>query len=317
MSEDSRICTVGASGYLGGPAGPLYITESEIGMSSVAVFVDAGYLYKAGAHLIAGRPQSQSECRLLIRPLLDKLRQVALARSDGARLLRTYWYDGLLRGAMSPDQRELAFSDDVKLRLGIVNTRGEQKGVDSLIVMDFVELARNGAITDAVLVSGDEDVRIGVQLAQSFGVRVHLQGIEPSRSNQSDLLIQEADTVGEWCVSDVAEVLVVPSHARRVVTDTSMESEPGDDFATTINKVIGNRLARCGPSELREIESAQPGRIPKDIHGPLLGAAREQLGRNLEHSERELLNAKFREKAVEMLSSVDRSNHRDAHPNTP
>ena len=189
--------------------------------------------------------------------------------------------------------------------------------MDSLIVMDFVELARNGAITDAVLVSGDEDVRIGVQLAQSFGVRVHLQGIEPSRSNQSDLLIQEADTVGEWCASDVAEMLVVPSQARRITTDISKESEPGDDFDTTINKVIRDRLARCGPSELREIKAAQPGRIPKDIHGPLLGTAKVQLGRNLELSEREQLNVQFREKAVELLSSVDRSTHHEPSPNTP
>ena len=272
-------------------------------MSSVAVFVDAGYLYKAGAQLIAGRPLSQVQCRLSIGPLKDKLRQLANKRSGGARLLRTYWYDGLLRGTMSSDQRELAFSDDVKLRLGIVNTSGEQKGVDSLIVMDFVELARNGAITDAVLVSGDEDVRIGVQLAQSFGVRVHLQGIEPSRSNQSDLLIQEADTVGEWGARDVAEVLVVPSQFRRATDEVSIGGESGTDFFAAINRVIEARIARCTQSDLRQIQAAQEGRIPREIHGPLLGSARTQLGRDLELSEREFLTSRFRAKAVELIAT--------------
>ena len=68
---------------------------------------------------------------------------------------------------------------------------GQQKGVDSLIIMDLIELARNHAISEAVLLSGDEDLRVGVQLAQSFGVRVHLLGVEPTRGNQSYLLLQE------------------------------------------------------------------------------------------------------------------------------
>lgn len=286
-------------------------------MASVAVFVDAGYLYKAGSQLIVGRPTSQIECRLLLGPLVDKLQQLAIDRSGGARLLRMYWYDGLLHGTMSSDQRRLAFSDDVKVRLGIVNTSGEQKGVDSLIVMDFVELARNGAITDAVLVSGDEDVRIGVQLAQSFGVRVHLQGIEPSRGNQSDLLIQEADTVGEWGASDIAEMLVVPSHAHREATDVSIRGEPGDDFFTTANRVIEARIARCTPTELHDIQSAQPGRIPGDIHRPLLGAAKTELGRDLELSEREYLTARLRTRATELISSADFANQPDATLNNP
>jgi uncharacterized LabA/DUF88 family protein len=79
----------------------------------------------------------------------------------------------------------LAHLDNVKVRLGFVNSVGEQKGVDSLIVTDMIALARNRAVSDAVLVSGDEDLRVGVQQAQEFGVRVHLVGIKPSGGNQS------------------------------------------------------------------------------------------------------------------------------------
>ena len=56
--------------------------------------------------------------------------------------------------------------DNVKLRLGQLNSAGQQKGVDSLIVTDLMELARNKAISDAVVVTGDEDIRIAVQIAQ-------------------------------------------------------------------------------------------------------------------------------------------------------
>jgi uncharacterized LabA/DUF88 family protein len=43
----------------------------------------------------------------------------------------------------------------------------------------LIELARNQAICDATVVTGDSDVRVAVQIAQSFGVRVHLIGLEP------------------------------------------------------------------------------------------------------------------------------------------
>ena len=51
-----------------------------------------------------------------------------------------------------------------------MNSSGPAKGVDSLIVTDMITLARNGAMSDAVLLSGDEDLRVGVQQAQEFGV---------------------------------------------------------------------------------------------------------------------------------------------------
>ena len=148
-------------------------------MKRYAVFVDAGYLYAQGSAALAGRRLSRENIELNLSATIDKLRNSSGSRTDNAPLLRIYWYDGLLRGELSTDQQRLAGTDNIKLRLGIVNRTGQQKGVDSLIVTDLVELARNQAITDVVLLSGDEDLRIGVQIAQSFGVRVHLIGIEP------------------------------------------------------------------------------------------------------------------------------------------
>jgi hypothetical protein len=57
-------------------------------------------------------------------------------------------------------------------------------------------LARHRAITDAVLIAGDEDMVPAVEAAQAFGVRVHLWGVEPPfGTNQAERLVWEADTV--------------------------------------------------------------------------------------------------------------------------
>ena len=84
----------------------------------------------------------------------------------------------------------------VKLRLGNLNARGQQKGVDAQIRADMEALARHRAITDAILVAGDEDMVPAVEAAQAFGVRVHLWGIEPPYgTNQAERLVWESDTV--------------------------------------------------------------------------------------------------------------------------
>ena len=123
------------------------------------------------------------------------------------KLLRIYWYDGALSNRLGTDQQLLASSDNVKLRLGIVNTLGQQKGVDSKIVIDLSDLARNRAISEAVLAGGDEDLRIGMELAQQCGVRVHLLTIEGSSC--SPTLKQESDTHSTIVRTDVGSFLSV------------------------------------------------------------------------------------------------------------
>jgi hypothetical protein len=94
------------------------------------------------------------------------------------------------------DQRVIAQMPWVKLRLGNLNARGQQKGVDAQIRADMEALARHRAITDSVLIAGDEDMVPAVEAAQAFGVRVHLWGIEPPYgTNQAERLVWESDTV--------------------------------------------------------------------------------------------------------------------------
>ena len=269
-------------------------------MRQVAVFSDAGYVYAAGATALTGSGRPRTAMNLKISELVSKLVTTATSKADGAQLLRIYWYDGLLGTRPSIEQEELARSDNVKVRLGTV-TAGQQKGVDSLIVTDLIELARNHAITDALLVSGDEDLRIGVQIAQSFGVRVHLLGIEPSRGNQSNLLRQEADTTGEWSKNDISKFLMDLDDKGDAPQLPLVELVP-DAVAENVNdaiiRIVGEIVGAMDDSEiLNAVETlAQSSqKIPYDYDRKLLGYSRRAIGRDLSQSEKLQVRDRFRE----------------------
>jgi uncharacterized LabA/DUF88 family protein len=147
-----------------------------------AVFVDAGYLFAQGSVALTGSKKPRSLLELDAETAITELLTIFKTHAVDCELLRIYWYDGASFKGPTIDQDKLGHLDNVKLRLGLLNSVGEQKGVDSLIVTDMIELARLGAICDAVILSGDEDIRVGVQIAQNYGVRVHLLGIVPASS---------------------------------------------------------------------------------------------------------------------------------------
>lgn len=182
----------------------------------VAVMVDAGYLYKAGGlALFNDRKIKVSKDGVPRRSLtldasavLAALKADAVARAPGARWLRTYWYDAA-KVPLTGDHLALADSPEVKLRLGTLNSAGQQKQVDALITTDMLSHAQRGAVSDIVLVSGDIDLLIGVLFAQEHGVRVHLRTIAPTRGNTNVELRQSADTVAEWSGADVGRFLSI------------------------------------------------------------------------------------------------------------
>jgi uncharacterized LabA/DUF88 family protein len=169
-----------------------------------AIFVDAGYLFASGSKLISGERQTRSQLQLDHARVLELL--TALAHElTGLPLLRVYWYDGATSGP-NPAHVALAYRPHLKLRLGLVNDAGQQ-GVDELLTSDLTTLARQRAIADAVILTGDDDLRPAVEEAQSFGVRVHLLGIAPQRENQAAALVQAADTVRELLEAEVRSFL--------------------------------------------------------------------------------------------------------------
>ena len=163
-------------------------------LARYAVIVDVGYIYAAAGELLFN-----TSSRREFRVDADKLIGALTRHADGfvrGELLRVYWYDAARDRVPTIDQRVIAQMAWVKLRLGNLNARGQQKGVDAQIRADMEALARHRAVTDAVLIAGDEDMVPAVEAAQAFGVRVHLWGVEPPfGTNQAERLVWEADTV--------------------------------------------------------------------------------------------------------------------------
>jgi uncharacterized LabA/DUF88 family protein len=156
------------------------------------ILVDAGYLLSAAGWACVGverRAELDADCAGLVGWLQNEGERALPAQE----LLRLYWYDAALNRAQTPEQRRVAELPDTKVRVGQLNWRGDQKGVDAMVLSDLSSLARGHLITDAVLVSGDGDFVEGVSEAQRDGVRVHVWGVRTPRSTVSPDLRREAD----------------------------------------------------------------------------------------------------------------------------
>ena len=292
-------------------------------MPQIAVFVDAGYLYAQGSALLKGRKLSRESIRLSEKEALDQLGETACTVAPDCRLLRIYWYDGVLRSNRpSIEQDLIGQSANTKLRLGLVNSRGQQKGVDSLIVTDLIELARNRAITDALILSGDEDIKIGVQVAQTFGVRVHLLGIKPAKGSQSDNLMMEADTCHEWneaivgrwmhCDDVATDLPVQPPAVASGTDNSSAAAQPPfasgspstpDEFRAIVAVEATNMIEALSATDLErhaQFLDANPGRIHSEIDRRTLASLRNQLDRDLTDAERK----EYREAFAAVLRSA-------------
>ncbi|MDF5751256.1 NYN domain-containing protein [Spongiactinospora sp. TRM90649] len=163
-------------------------------VAKYAVLVDVGYLYAAAGEVILGAKE-RKEYRVAADELIQALQKHAEDRISG-ELLRIYWYDAARDRVPTVDQRVIAQLPWVKVRLGNLNARGQQKGVDAQIRSDLEALARHHAVSDTILLAGDEDMVPAVEAAQAYGVRVHLWGVEPPYgTNQAERLVWEADTV--------------------------------------------------------------------------------------------------------------------------
>lgn len=263
-------------------------------MDRIAVFVDAGYLFAQSSVLLAGKKLTRSELILdhfaAVKALTDFATKVS-----GLPLLRIYWYDGTSTGPTA-QHLTLAHLSGVKLRLGFINSVGEQKGVDSLIVTDMINLARNRAMSDAVLLSGDEDLRVGVQQAQEFGIRVHLVGIKPSRGSQSLFLLQEADTTHEWSEADVRGFLACRSEAAQDSTPASLRSAASTlPTIQQLAKVAAGVAQTVQPSELPALVEAiqKTKQVPIEYDRKLLSISRTDLGRELNPAEKKQVRNDF------------------------
>lgn len=249
-------------------------------MDRVAVFVDAGYLFAQGSAIVAGSVLHRDDLHLDSDAAIAALSAHA-TRVSGLPLLRVYWYDAAA-SAPSPQQLALAHRANLKLRLGTLNQQGQQKGVDTLLVTDLLTLARNRAIADAMVLSGDEDLRIGVTHAQELGVRVHLLGVEPAWQTQSASLMQEADTVHELSRAEL-ETFLRCAEARAVPRNVAAES-----WTTAVAERV---VAELSPEERGALAVGPALIVPQEIDAKLLSAGSRERGGPLASDEKRALRA--------------------------
>jgi len=273
-------------------------------MSRFAVFVDAGYFYAAGAVAVSGSPASRHNVSInstgeLARAIADR----ASGQCANSALLRIYWYDAIQGPRMSLEQATLAKEPGVKVRLGSLNAQGEQKGVDSLVVTDLIELARNKAIADAVVVSGDEDLRIAVQVAQSFGVRVHILAVGDAARNVSPSLQMEADSVESLEPAWLARHLTVrgESTARAATGPQQAQSKQAAAPAAAMslpeaaNAVAQELLRPLQPGDISALFAHFAGdqSVPPEFDRKLIAKTATRIGRQLEAAEKRQIRGVF------------------------
>ena len=137
-------------------------------MDRCALFVDAGYVLADGALAVHGTRQRGSvswDYAGLVKLLTGLSRD-----RTGLPVLRCYWYEAV-EGRRNAEHETLADLPGLKLRLGRIRP-GRREGVESEMHRDLATLARNHAISDAVIVSAEEDLAEIITEVQDLGMRV-------------------------------------------------------------------------------------------------------------------------------------------------
>ncbi|MFF2138356.1 NYN domain-containing protein [Streptomyces sp. NPDC058193] len=179
-------------------------------------FIDAGYARAAFAQMVGCKAD---EIDIDYGELVGWF--MVSARRAGSPLLRSYWYDGAYTSShpahstQSAEFDRISSTPGIQLRLGHLEKRKapwkpalrkairecgwnladleekfsfkdsyEQKGVDTLIVLDMVRLAQLGVYGTAILLAGDRDLAEAIRTAQDSGAYVivaHPRGVGISK----------------------------------------------------------------------------------------------------------------------------------------
>jgi len=167
--------------------------------------VDAGYVYAEGAKLIYGDLITvHIDGNTFLNAIYDKIKYyfTNILEETIPRKLRVYWYDAQERSQWVNQ------IPGITLRLGRVNQKGHQKGVDGAIIRDMLTLGRTQQISDIFIISGDEDLIEGVSQVKDMGISVCLMPFKTPINNMSYALQAEADGIIEIHQKDIIGTIV-------------------------------------------------------------------------------------------------------------
>jgi hypothetical protein len=162
--------------------------------------------------------------------LLQLLSSFARERS-GLPLLRCYWYEATVDGRRTSEQDALADVPGIKLRVAKIRP-GRREGVETEIHRDLTTLARNNAISDALVLSAEEDLAQVIADVQDLGLRVTLVHIAVD---------------GNWTIS----------RALRQESDDIIEIG-GDHLRPYVELIAGAEPVQAEESEGADLAAARP-----------------------------------------------------------
>ena len=217
-------------------------------MDRCALFVDASYVLADGAMAVHGTRRGDS-VSWDYEGLLQLLSSLARERS-GLPLLRCYWYETSADGRRSADHDALADLPGIKLRVTKLRP-GRRDGVESEIQRDLTTLARNNAISDALVLSAEEDLAQVISDVQDQGLRVTLVHITVDGNwTISRALRQEAD-----------DLIEVGGEHLRPYVELIAGAEPALDELDTSAARSNGHLAGVGASSYQQSGNHAPPAI--------------------------------------------------------
>jgi hypothetical protein len=195
QSRDTLPHYARAAGSTSVPELPVAPRKGGGAVDRCALFVDASYVLADGAMAVHGTRRAESvswDYAGLVRLLSSLARERC-----GLPVLRCYWYEATVDGRRTPEQDALADLPGIKLRVAKIRP-GRREGAATEIHRDLTTLARNNAVSDAVVVSAEEDLAQVIADVQDLGMRVALVHIAVDGNwTISRALRQESDDIIE------------------------------------------------------------------------------------------------------------------------
>ena len=232
-------------------------------MDRCALFVDASYVLADGAMAVHGTRRGES-VSWDYEGLFHLLSSVARERT-GLPLLRCYWYEATVDGRRTAEQDALADIPGIKLRVAKIRP-GRREGVDTEIHRDLTTLARNNAISDALVISAEEDLAQVIADVQDLGMRVTLVHLAVDGNwTISRALRQESDDIIEIGGEQLRPYVELIVGAEPAPSDEADEADEADLPEHTPGRKMANGHSAAGGS-YQPLPAGSVGHAPPVIY---------------------------------------------------
>ncbi|MDI9408886.1 MAG: NYN domain-containing protein [Candidatus Pacebacteria bacterium] len=185
-------------------------------MARLSILIDSGYLVNSARKILSSAPSDDHRVVIDFDGLHSHLSELAARIAPKASLDRLRWYSGYSR-KRGYTRKQQAVIDHCDYFADLLPNYedGSQKGVDSAITADLIDMGLEESISDIILLSGDADYLPGLSKAKQYGrlrgLRVFVLGIERNdgEASVSVELMDQAYSIFWWDAAKLAEFITV------------------------------------------------------------------------------------------------------------